>query len=553
MRPLEAYETVMRFAAERGEPALRLALHAAVPQSFRPGFLHLLRLNFVRDASHETEADVLLAPFCEDTGGGYYQFDPEARRLLLDHLDPTYPGEKVSRVQRVADFLVTYIESERGRLSADQDRLAEDYLAIQGWVALAFLQPETAALQLAASLDQGTQGEVAARVQFSGLASALSVPLVQYPKLLTYAAGIAAMEQGRIEDAAGLLERLPDEEIRIGSVILRSPRKLLTKRDGPREQRVETVAAPRYGSCFISYSHSDRDFAGWLSSVLRSRGVHVWIDVEQLTGGQSVEVSIAKGIQSSDTFLLVLSEGFRSSDAARWEVEFAQEAGRLIISLMIDPPQEVLGSDVPATTAIDFSQRENREKSLGTLLELLEAHAGLASPAVPVVEEPAEPEVVAEPEPRESAPGYIFLSYAREDSEFAQDLRRDLERAGLRVWGSWVLSSMAEDTEKERSRREIELSTVFVALLSRHTLDMSPRRLSRFEREIAARIVSEKGPSSLLVLPVALDDTNLMEAGLPDLFYQTDWFYLREGRDRQRLVEIVKEITWERTQSQERA
>src|SRR5687767_10348007 len=53
MRPLEAYETVMRFAAERGEPALRLALHAAVPQSFRPGFLHLLRLNFVPEAAHE--------------------------------------------------------------------------------------------------------------------------------------------------------------------------------------------------------------------------------------------------------------------------------------------------------------------------------------------------------------------------------------------------------------------------------------------------------------------------------------------------------------------
>lgn len=261
-----------------------------------------------------------------------------------------------------------------------------------------------------------------------------------------------------------------------------------------------------------------------------------------------------EAIRSADTFLLVLSTQFPSSEGARFEAEAAQKAEHQIISLMIDPLMDVrVLRSVSTTHSIDFSQPDLREKSLRTLLKLLEADAGLASQAAPAVEEPAEPEVVAKPEPRGTVPGYIFLSYAREDSEFTQSLRRDLEQAGLRIWGGWVLSSMAEDTEEERSRREIELSTVFVALLSRHTLDMSPRRLSRFEREMAARIVSEKGPSSLFVLSVALDDTNLMEAGLPDLFYQMDWFYLREGRDRQRLVEIVKEIALERTQGQERA
>ena len=407
MRPLEAYENVMRFAAERGEPALRLALHAAVPQSFRPGFLHLLRLNFVREASPETEADVLLAPFCEDTGGGYYQFDPEARHLLLDQLDPTYPavGGNVSRVQRVADFLATYIESERGRLSAEQDRLAEDYLSIQGWVALAFLQPETAAMQLAAALDQGTQGEIAARVQFSGLASALSVPLVRYPALLTYAAGIEAMEQGRAEDAASLLERLPDEEIKIGNVRLRSPRKLLTKRDGGRdqeqEQRTEKASASsaepsRYGSCFISYPFPDRSFVDWLRPALQARGVHVWTAPDDVEEGEDKHARIKEVIQSADAVLLVLSRSFRSSGGARFEIEAARRAGRSIITLMIEPPEKVLGAGAPVETAIDFSVQENYEKSLATLLELLEAIIGAnARPAqdIPVVEV-----VVGEPE-----------------------------------------------------------------------------------------------------------------------------------------------------------
>lgn len=563
MDPLEAYESVMRFAADRGEPALRLALHAAVPQSFRPDFLHLLRLNFVSEASPETEADVLLAPFCVSIGGGYYQLDPEARRLLLDELDPTYPEEsvnEVTRVQRVADFLATYIENERRRLSASVDRLAEDYLAIQGWVALAFLRPETAAAQLAAALDQGIDGEVAARVQFSGLASALSVPLVHYPKLLTYAAGIEAMEQGRTDAAASLLERLPDEEIRIGSVTLRSPRKLLTPRDHPREereqeeQRTENAAPSRYGSCFISYPHPNRDFVEWLRPALKVRGVQVWTAPDDLKEdeeeGQRKYSAVTEAIQSSDTFLLVLSKSFRSSKGARWEVDLAERSGRLIISLMVDPPQEVLGKDVPVTTAIDFSQPENREKSLRTLLELLEAYTGAAPEAAPEAEEPTPPEAPVDPEPVEAEAGLVYLSYAREDSDMGMRLSKELAWAGVRVERDWGL---AESEDGEEDAWHLERSIVFVALLSRHTLESSREargeRLSPIEREKAAKIIHQRGPSGLMILPVVLDDTNLMEAGLPDIFYRTDWFHLRNDEDRRRLVEVIGGIVREKDRS----
>src|SRR5262249_29169561 len=155
--------------------------------------------------SPAAEADVLLAPFCEDTGGDHYQFDPEVRRLLLSHLDPTFPEQKGERLQRVANLLVSYIDQQARSVNSEQDRLSEDYLSIQAWVALAFLHPEQAAMQLASALEQGlVEGETAARVQFSGLSAALSIPLVQYPKLLTYAAGFEALEQGQLADAADL-------------------------------------------------------------------------------------------------------------------------------------------------------------------------------------------------------------------------------------------------------------------------------------------------------------------------------------------------------------
>src|SRR5713101_7101653 len=202
MSPLEAYNALMLFAKKRGEGALRLVLHAAVPQSFRTDLLHLLRLNVVPEAASDptVEADVLLAPFCAEIGGGYFQFDLEGRYLLLDNLDATYAQEAGSRLRRVANFLLHYIEHQSRRFEENQDRLSKEYLEIQRWVALAFLHPESAAEQLAAALEQvATQGDFVARVQLGGLASALSAPLVKYPKLLTYAAGLQALDTGRLQ------------------------------------------------------------------------------------------------------------------------------------------------------------------------------------------------------------------------------------------------------------------------------------------------------------------------------------------------------------------
>ncbi len=151
LSPLEAYQALLRFARQRGENALRLALHAAVPQSFRVELLHLLRLNFLPEAANDpaVEADVLLASFCEDIGGGYFQFDPEVRQLLLENLDPSYAGGTDSELQRVARFLLYFIDQQAHSLKHGQNRLTQDYLEVQRWVALAFWDPAAAAEQLA--------------------------------------------------------------------------------------------------------------------------------------------------------------------------------------------------------------------------------------------------------------------------------------------------------------------------------------------------------------------------------------------------------------------
>src|SRR5205814_1201599 len=164
--PLEAHRRVMTFSSREGENALRLALHAAVPQVLRPELLHLLRLNFVSDAldGDALEPGVLFAPFCEDLGNGYYRFDRNVRLQLLGHLDPTYEQDMVLRSRQVAGFLLAYFDQQTRNVASGADPLYASHVQVERWVALAFLDPEGAATQLAAAVRQACDPDsVAAR------------------------------------------------------------------------------------------------------------------------------------------------------------------------------------------------------------------------------------------------------------------------------------------------------------------------------------------------------------------------------------------------------
>ncbi len=230
--PLKAYELVMAFAAQRGEAALRLAMHAALPQVLRPELLHLIRLNFLPEATSDLaiEADVLFAPFCEDIGNGYYCFAANARLQLLQGLDPAYRGESMPRSVQVARFMLDYLDHEERDVLTGSDRLRSDWVEVERWSALAFAEPSAAAGQLAAALARATANDdVAARVRVGGLASALATPLARFGDLLTYTEGVEAQQMGRAADAKRLFDTIPDREIEIAGVRLKSPRRVFVE------------------------------------------------------------------------------------------------------------------------------------------------------------------------------------------------------------------------------------------------------------------------------------------------------------------------------------
>ena len=81
----------------------------------------------------------------------------------------------------------------------------------------------------------------------------------------------------------------------------------------------------RYHSCFISYSHNDKDFVERLYADLQNKGVRCWLAQNDLKIGDRIRPAIDKSIYTHDRLLLILSEHSITSSWVEKEVETAFE------------------------------------------------------------------------------------------------------------------------------------------------------------------------------------------------------------------------------------
>jgi|SRR5215216_1349 len=92
---------------------------------------------------------------------------------------------------------------------------------------------------------------------------------------------------------------------------------------------------------FISHSSRDKEFARWLASEFRKRGLEVWIDNERIKFGHSIPKAIEEGLTQSACIVVLLSPAFQESKWCRAEYEplLVREIERsciLIIPLLIE-------------------------------------------------------------------------------------------------------------------------------------------------------------------------------------------------------------------------
>jgi hypothetical protein len=230
---LEAYDALDAFGRRVGRVPLLLLLHAAVPQSFRADLLNLLKVNFLTaeaGTDMTVDADVLLSSLVQPAAAGYYRLDPQVRRHCLDLLDAVYRDRKERRTVEVAWFLLAYADAVERKAALGLDALLSEYLAIQRWVAFAFIEPRAAAAAFARAISGAVDsGKPVATLRLGSLTAAISIPLAGEAGLLAYARGIDAIAQGDADRARRLLEWTSDQELHVGGVTLRPGREVLTR------------------------------------------------------------------------------------------------------------------------------------------------------------------------------------------------------------------------------------------------------------------------------------------------------------------------------------
>lgn len=231
-RPLEdreAYEALAQYSTDYGRAPLLLMMHAAVPETLRADLLNLIRVNFMAAQGADTslEADVLFSPLTTALGGGYYRIDPQVRWHCLVMLRSLYRGDQRPRIRRIAELLWRYVEAREHQANRAADPQLAEFLDIQRWVALAFLEPNCAVHAFADALNQVGDTRSSVALRLGGLTSAIEIPLAGQPELLAYARGMDALVGGNEDEARHILSTLEQGEIRVGSVILKSPKGLL--------------------------------------------------------------------------------------------------------------------------------------------------------------------------------------------------------------------------------------------------------------------------------------------------------------------------------------
>jgi TIR domain len=130
------------------------------------------------------------------------------------------------------------------------------------------------------------------------------------------------------------------------------------------------------------------------------------------------------------------------------------------------------------------------------------------------------------PPPAEMPADAVFLSYASEDRAAAEVIKKELERAGIDVWFDRD-DLVAGDNFSEKIKRNIESCSLFMPVISRHTLTLRKRFFFQEWRH-AEKVAMRVSPRTRFIVPVAID----REASPDELGFFRDlhWTRLPDGQ-----------------------
>jgi TolB-like protein/Tfp pilus assembly protein PilF len=134
----------------------------------------------------------------------------------------------------------------------------------------------------------------------------------------------------------------------------------------------------------------------------------------------------------------------------------------------------------------------------------------------------------------------VFVSYASEDAEAAQQLCNALRAAGIEVWfdRSELRGGDAWDRQIHERIRDCRL---FVAIISTHT-EARDEGYFRREWKLAVDRTHDMAEHKAFLVPVAIDDTPERGAAVPEKFRQVQWTRLPGGSAPPAFVERIRQM-----------
>ena len=115
------------------------------------------------------------------------------------------------------------------------------------------------------------------------------------------------------------------------------------------------------GHVFVSYSRADKEkVIDFLCPLLQRFGIKLWVDTEDIPGGEVWNESLKGAIETCDVLLQMLSNSSKDSEWVRQERNWADQFNRKIIPVVIEPGE--YGEDVRQRIDLtpNFSKNFNR-------------------------------------------------------------------------------------------------------------------------------------------------------------------------------------------------
>jgi TolB-like protein/tetratricopeptide (TPR) repeat protein len=134
----------------------------------------------------------------------------------------------------------------------------------------------------------------------------------------------------------------------------------------------------------------------------------------------------------------------------------------------------------------------------------------------------------------------VFLSYASQDTEAAQEICEALRAAGIEVWFDQS-ELRGGDAWDQSIRKQIKTCALFLPLVSKHTHERAEGYF-RLEWKLAvdrSHLIMANKP---FLVPVVIDDTPDDDENVPEKFREMHWTRLPAGQTPQEFVTRIHEL-----------